>query len=66
MDGRAFDRFSRAFGTSGSRRVLLGLLTALPLAGFRPDDAGTAGRRQRRKKRHKHQQGDGKDQRKGK
>jgi Right handed beta helix region len=70
MDGSAFDRLTRAFVSSGTRRGLLGVLTALPLVGIltadRDEPTEAAGRRRRRKKRHKHQRGDGKNNRKGK
>jgi hypothetical protein len=69
MDGTMIDRLFQRCGRAGSRRGLLGLLAALPLvaAGLRREleDTAAAGRRQRRKKRHKHQQGDGKRHRKG-
>lgn len=69
MDGTTFHRLSQRFGRAASRRGLLGLLAALPLAGavmcFDHEDSEAAGRRRRRKKRHKHQRGDDKRHRKG-
>jgi hypothetical protein len=54
MDGKTFDRLSRRFGGAGSRRGLLGLLAALPLAGalMRLDEEIVAAKRH--KKHHKH------------
>src|SRR3954466_5788264 len=44
MDGSAFDRLSRVFGTAGSRRDLLALLSGLPLAGVRLGGGDVAGK----------------------
>ncbi len=62
MDARHFDRLTRILTEAGSRRGLLGLLTALPVLGgifalLDPDELDAKGRRKRRKKRHKHGKG---------
>ena len=66
MDAEIFDRLVRALTGVRTRRGLLSLLAGLPLvstiATLLPDEADAAGRR----KRHKHQQGDGKKNRNGK
>lgn len=63
MDARHFDALARALTDAGSRRSLLGLLAAIPILGglfafFDAENGADAkGRRQRRKKRHKHGKG---------
>src|SRR4051812_33658723 len=58
MDGKAFDRLSQRFGGAGSRRGLLALLAALPLAGavagLRDENAEAAKQQKRHKKHKKH------------
>jgi predicted outer membrane repeat protein len=64
VDQTRFDALIRALSAAGTRRGLLGLLVALPGLGGLTEtvaagDVHEAGRRKRRKKRHKH--GDGRD-----
>ena len=62
MDESAFDRLVLVLTATGSRRGLLGRLSALPLFGglfalLDPDESDANGRRKQRKKRHKHGKG---------
>jgi hypothetical protein len=79
MDASRFDRLAKALSSIGTRRGILHLLGALPLAltlasrlGAAPDataeddDHGSSGRRHRRKATHRHQTGNNKEHRKGK
>jgi hypothetical protein len=56
MDADRFDRLSKTLSTTGSRRALLHLLSALPLAGalaaLLGEESAGKGRRKRRKSRH--------------
>lgn len=66
MDGRHFDHLARMLSEAGTRRGLLGLLSALPVLGgllalFDPEPAEAKGRRKRRKKRRKRRKGRDKD-----
>jgi hypothetical protein len=68
MDGAAFDRLSRTVRARGTRRQVLGLLTASPLAGLLAAFglAETVARRRRGGRRSSHRPGKHKDNRKGK
>jgi hypothetical protein len=62
MDADLFDQLITTLAAAGTRRRLLGLLSALPLVGglvalLDPDEVDAHGRRHRRKKRHKHGKG---------
>src|SRR5688572_25093405 len=60
MDADRFDRLSKTLSRTGSRRTLLHLLTALPLAGalaaLLGEESAGKGRRERRKNRHRQEQ----------
>lgn len=69
MEPRHFDRLTRALSEASSRRGLVRLLSAVPVAGgllavLDPEEAEAKGRRKRRKKRHKHGKGRHKGKRK--
>lgn len=71
MHANRFDCLTKTIVAVGSRRGLLRLVVALPLAGtlaslFDEPETDAAGRRHRRKKTHHHQRGKGKRNRKGK
>src|SRR5262245_32856565 len=60
MDGFAFDRLSRTLSAQPTRRRLLGLLTALPLAGLvvtQADELTSAAGRGHKSKKGHHSQG---------
>lgn len=62
MDPSRFDALARVLSAPDSRRRVLGLLTAVPVAGgllgiLTPEESEAAGRRARRKKAHKHGKG---------
>ncbi len=64
-----FDTLVKSIGTSDTRRALLRFLAALPLSAglavLLDAESEAAGRRQRRKARHRHQTGDDKEHRSG-
>ena len=69
MDGFAFDRLTRSLSAQPTRRRLLGLLTALPLAGIvtaQDDERTTAAGRRHRSKHQPPLQGAGKHHHQGK
>ena len=69
MDSERFDRVAKTLAQTGTRRGVVRLLAVLPVAGVLADrlaeDASAAGRRKRRKAKHRHQTGKHKDHRKG-
>ena len=70
MDSERFDRVAKALSQAGTRRGVVRLLAVLPVAGVLADrlteESSGAGRRQRRKARHRHQTGNHKEHRRGK
>jgi hypothetical protein len=71
MDGNRFDLLAKMLYATGTRRGVVGFLSTLPLCGglaalLGAEETDAKGRRQRRKKRHKHGQGSGRRHRKGK
>ena len=70
MDSNQFDTLVKSLASAGTRRGLVRLVAALPLAGLLatllPDETEAGGRRKRRKTRNKRQSGDDKENRTGK
>ena len=69
MDTRRFDAITRTLSTIDTSRAVLRLMAALPLSAgpavLLDEESDAAGRRQRRKAKHRHQTGDDKENRKG-
>ncbi|MFN8663138.1 MAG: hypothetical protein U0075_14720 [Thermomicrobiales bacterium] len=70
MDLDRLDAVARSLASAGSRRSLLGMLAAVPVAGgllarLAPEDAEAKERRRRRKQRHKRRKNPGRNKKKG-
>ena len=70
MDPVRFDRIAKSLSSPETRRRVFGVLAAVPVVGglldiLSPEETEAAGRRKRRKTRHKRRSGDNNKNRKG-